>query len=922
MDPTASLSMPTGTVTLLFTDVEDSSRLWESNRDAMAAALRRHDAILRQAIAAHGGYVFKTVGDAFCAAFQSAPAAVGAALDAQRALNAADFSALGELRVRMAIHTGQCEERDRDYFGSTVNRAARLLDIAHGGQILLSDATSKLMDDQFPAGVLPRDLGAHRLKDLAHPEQVHQLVANGLPSEFPALRSLEANPNNLPFQFTSFVGRENDIAEVKALLAEHRLVTLVGAGGVGKTRLALQVGAQLLHDYSDGVWFVELAPLRDPKYVPTALAKSFDLAETAHLSMTELVVGYLKRRHALLIVDNCEHVIGAVAELVDALLQNCKDVRVLATSREPIKILGEHSVRVTSLSVPEKNATLTVGGALAHGAVALFVERAKSISSRFTLDEGNVTAVAELCRRLDGIALAIELAAAQVKVLSVEHLSQKLDDRFRLLTGGSRTALARQKTMRALIDWSYDLLSEKEQRLFCRLSVFANGWSMQAACSVCRDKVLEEWAIVDGLASLVDKSLVVANLSAIEERFTLFESTREYALEKLASSGEREAFERAHAAYFAGLAEGNDVTWETMPTRAWLTPISLEEDNFRAALDFTIEKRRDPGLGAALVARLPRYWWTAARQIEGLRWYQAAFNANDERVLTPNVVARMWYGISLMHSTTLMRREAKESTSRAVTLARACNDQLLLGWSLLNLGVACALMGDPTAGRSHCKEGLVIALERGSARLTAWLKWALALNDYVAGNLENARQTLEEELLVAQQLGDELLHGFVLVFLGNVELGLGNAERALQYARDSLELYLRIDDRISAANALTNIAPCHLALGNIADVRSAAREALSYASDAQNSRSIAIAVEYLSAVAAREGDPALAARLLGYADAWYRDSLTPRDITEQKADAQTMERLRDTLSSDQLAAELSAGAALSESHALDAALHV
>ncbi len=920
MDPTAALALPTGTITFLFTDVEDSSRLWESDRDAMASAMRRHDEILRQTCAAHGGYVFKTVGDSFCVAFQSAAGAVAAALAAQRAITSENFGPIHTFRVRMALHTGQCEERDRDYFGPTVNRTARLLDVAHGGQILLSDTTAKLMDEQLPPRALLRDLGTHRLKDLSHAERVHQLVADDLPSEFPALLSLGAHPNNLPFALTSFIGREEDVDEVKRLLAQHRLVTLVGAGGVGKTRLALQVGAQVLHDYRDGVWLVELAPLRDPKFVPAAVAKSLDLAETASVSTTELVTGYLKRRNALLILDNCEHVVGAVAELVDALLQSCEDLRILTTSREPIKIGGEHSLRVASLDVPEKGAALNATSAMQYSAIALFVERARSISADFQLSDDNVAAVAELCRRLDGIALAIELAAAQVKVLSVEHLGQKLDDRFRLLTGGSRTALTRQKTMRALVDWSYDLLTAKEQKLFCRLSVFANGWSMAAACAVCSDALLEEWAIVDGLASLVDKSLIVANVSGIEERFSLFESTRQYAVEKLTASGERQSFERAHAVYYAKLAERYDGTWEAMPTRPWLSPLQLEEDNFRAALDYTLEKRHDPALAAALVARLARYWWTAAKQVEGLRWYRAAFEAIDAGSLPADVVARMWYGISTMHATALMRREAKESATHALALARGVNDPALLGWSMINLGVAHALMGDPVAGRAQCKEGLVIAAERGFARLSAWLRFGLGLNDYISGALSEAREGLTETLALAQEFGDELLHGFVLVFLGNVELGLGNADRALQYARDSLELYLRIGDRIGAANALTNIAPCHLALGHIADVHSTGCEALRYASDVQNSRSIVIALEYLSAAEAQQGESQLAARLLGYAEKWYRDSRTPRDITEQKADSVTMERLRRDLPDAQLAAEIAAGADMSEAQAVEIVL--
>jgi len=641
MEP-ATLSRPTGTVTFLFTDVENSSRRWEADRNEMARALQRHDTILRRVIAAHGGFVFKTVGDSFCAAFQAAPEALAAALDAQRELTEPASDATNLLRVRMALHSGQCEERDRDYFGPAVNRTARLLDIAHGGQIVISGATASLTEEQLPEGAFLRDLGKHRLKDLAREEQVHQLIAPGLTAEFPALRSLGLHPNNLPLQLTSFIPRDAEMNSVKALLAEHRFVTLVGTGGVGKTRLALQIAAQVLHDYNDGVWFVDLSPLRDPQFVPAAFAKTFDLVESPTVSTSDLVACYLEHRNALLIVDNCEHVIGAVALLTETLLQRGKDIRILATSREPVRIIGEYVERVASLDLPENDDALTAQSALKYGAIALFVERAKAVSDDFVVTDGNVRIIAEICRRLDGIALAIELAAAHVKILSVDHLNQRLDDRFRILTGGSRTAMTRQSTMRATLDWSYDLLTEKERTLLRRLSVFADGWSMSAACVVCADTAIEEWEIVDGLAALVDKSLVVASVHESEERFHMFESTRLYAAEKLEDSGERELFERAHAAYFAGFAARTDATWENTPTDPWVAPLKREDDNFRAALDFTLEKCIDPALGAALVSRLYRYWWAAARQIEGLRWYKTAFTVNDLGTLNEIVVARMW----------------------------------------------------------------------------------------------------------------------------------------------------------------------------------------------------------------------------------------------------------------------------------------
>ncbi|HEV2038081.1 MAG TPA: adenylate/guanylate cyclase domain-containing protein, partial [Candidatus Eremiobacteraceae bacterium] len=459
VEATATRVLPTGTVTFLFTDIEGSTQRWESKRDAMKAAVARHDALMRGAIEADGGYVFKTIGDAFCAAFRTAPEAIRAALAAQRALAKEDFSAVDELRVRAALHTGYADERDGDYFGPTVNRVARLLAIGHGGQVIVSSATSDLLEGELPPQTSLRDLGAHRLKDLAHPERVYQLVAADLPAEFAPLKSLDALPNNLPLQVTSFIGREGDVAEIRCLSEKSRLLTLVGPGGVGKTRLALQVGADLLERYPDGVWFVELATLTDPELVPSETALALNVRLASDRSLTDSIVHALGRKRALLILDNCEHLVDAVAKLARSLLQHCPNVSILTTSREGLGIGGEDVARVASLSLPAKNEALTAEAALHFGAIALFADRAPMANKSFRLSDDNVAIVVDICRRLDGIPFAIELAVARVKVLSIADLSKALHERFRVLTGGDRTALPRQKTMRALIDWSYDLLT-------------------------------------------------------------------------------------------------------------------------------------------------------------------------------------------------------------------------------------------------------------------------------------------------------------------------------------------------------------------------------------------------------------------------------------------------------------------------------
>jgi len=533
------LARPTGTITFLFSDIEGSTQHWEKQRATMPDALRKHDELIRSAVEAQGGYVFKTVGDEFCAAFWRASDATAAALDAQRALAREDWSAIGGLAVRMALHSGATHERDGDYFGPVVNRVARLLAVANGGQVLISGSTALLLREIMPERTELRDLGEHRLKDLIEPEHVWQLIAPDLCETFPPLRSLRSLPNNLPRQLTPLVGREDVLAEIEPFVREHPLVTLVGTGGVGKTRVALQVGANLLDGSGDGVWFVELAPLTDSELVAGTIAAALGVREQQQRSILETLLHYLKPLRLLLVLDNCEHVIQEAAKVAAAILQGAPDVRILATSREPLRITGEHAFRMPSLAVPIEGDMVSADEALKYGAVALFTLRASEADSKFRLTDDSVPVVIEICQRLDGIAFAVELAAARVKVLGPRRLASRLDERFRVLTGGSRTALPRQQTMRALIDWSHDLLSEQEQKLFRRVAIFVGGWMLEAAEAVCADETLELLDVVDLMGSLVEKSLVVADADEGEARYRFLESTRAFALEKLAGSGER-----------------------------------------------------------------------------------------------------------------------------------------------------------------------------------------------------------------------------------------------------------------------------------------------------------------------------------------------------------------------------------------------
>jgi predicted ATPase/class 3 adenylate cyclase len=565
--------LPTGTVTFLFTDIEGSTKLWEQYPDAMRHTLVRHDALLHKVIEQHQGHVFKTVGDAFCAVFSSAENAVAAALTAQRALQAQDWGPVGAIRVRMALHRGTSDKRGGDYFGPTVNRVARLLSVGHGEQVLLSSALEAIVRDRLPPGANLRDLGSHRLKDLQQPEHIFQLVHPSLPADFPPLHSLQAFANNLPVQLTSFIGREWEMAEVKRLLATTRLLTLTGTGGCGKTRLALQIGAESLSDYADGVWCVELAALSDPSLAPQAVASALGVREEPNRPILSTLSDHLRSKSLLLILDNCEHLVTACAQVAETLLRTCPNLRVLATSREALNVMGETTWRVPSLSLPDLKQWSMVNGQWSmpsamtqYDAVRLFVERARASRPDFAMTGQNASAVVQLCHRLDGIPLAMELAAARVRALSVEQIEARLGDRFALLTSGNRMALPRHQTLRATIDWSYDLLTEAERVSLRRLSVFADGWTLEAAERVTSDEwrvtsdttldsrfsTPDTFDVLDLLLRLVDKSLVIADTqnSEAEVRYHMLETVRQYGWERLREAGEWEPVRGHHRDYF------------------------------------------------------------------------------------------------------------------------------------------------------------------------------------------------------------------------------------------------------------------------------------------------------------------------------------------------------------------------------------
>lgn len=615
--------LPTGTVTFLFTDIEGSTRLWEAHGEAMQGALARHDAILRIAVEENEGCVVKTTGDGIHAVFETAEQAMNAAVRAQVAFGQEVWGPMGQLRVRMGLHTGAAELRGGDYYGPTLNCAARLMAAGHGGQILVSNASEELVRDSMPREVALVDLGEHRFRDLGRPERTFQVVHPDLDREFPPLGSLDAVPSNLPLQRSEFIGRDEELAKITRLLDRSRVITLTGPGGVGKTRLALQVAADAITRFPDGVWFLDLAAVDDESLVSVAVAAALGIPERRHGSVEDAVIASLAAKQALLLFDNCEHVIDASARMADALAARCSHVSVLATSREALGIDGETTFAVAPLPLPNSDAD--EGGLLANDSVTLFGARAQAARHDFILTAENGSAVAEICRRLDGIPLAIELAAARVASMSPAAMLERIDERFRVLGQGRRTALARHQTLRGAVDWSYELLDTPDQKLFARLSVFAGGFTLEAAEIIATGEPIEANEVLDLLTGLVTKSMVQADDSAVDVRYRLLETLREYAGERLAEAGDVHESRQRHLRYYLELAETAAPHFFGADDSAWIPVIDAENDNLRAALVWA----RDEGLDDELVRithGVLHYWWRTGRMREGLNWIEAALD--------------------------------------------------------------------------------------------------------------------------------------------------------------------------------------------------------------------------------------------------------------------------------------------------------
>ena len=785
MDRTpASATQASSVTTFLFTDIEGSTRLWEAHPDRMRAELARHDAILRDAVETHRGTVVKTTGDGMYAAFSDPIDAVNATLELQRALAQSRASDV-PLHVRCGLHAGVVEHRDRDFFGTAVNRAQRIMTAAHGGQVLLSQVVADLVRTGLPGEITLHDLGPVRLRDIATPEHLYQLMHPELRRDFPVLRSLATIPTNLPQEVTSFVGRQRDVVDVLRMLRRTRLLTLHGVGGIGKTRLSLQVARAALEDFPDGTWFVDLAGSSDPSLVVQTLASVLGVKEPSDRPLFDAIAKRARECRMLIVLDNCEHLVQACAALARDLLQATTDVKIITSSREPLHIPGEVTYAVPTLPLPREDASADVQKLGEYASVQLFVERASAVRSEFRLTGENVQSVAAICRRLDGIPLAIELAAARVRALSAEQILARLDRRFALLTSTDRTALPRQQTLRALINWSYELLSAPERTVLARLSVFAAGWTLEAAEAVAAGGEVDSSQVLELLSSLVDKSLVVHELDA--DRYRLLEIVQQFAHEALLGSGEEQHTRDAHLTYYLALAQQARRELVGAQQRAWLERLDAERSNLLAAHAWCDRAQDGAELGLKLVTATRRYWMFSGLLALGHRVAAEALARTGAQART-RARCEALFDIGQIGSWMGRYSQAKQHLEESLAIARELSDKRRIAVVLQPLAQACLGLNDVAGAITHLTAALQLARELGEPREIAGSMIALAQVHRIENQLPDAERLYADALRVGRDIDDAQVIALASINLAMVAVTQGRNAAAATLLADALAI--------------------------------------------------------------------------------------------------------------------------------------
>ena len=902
------------TVTLVFTDIEGSTTLLEQVGDRYATLLADHHGIVDAAAAGEGGTRVDAAGDGLFFSFPTARGALTACIEAQRRLAGHRWPLGADVRVRMGIHTGEPMSAATGYVGIDVHRAARICGAGHGGQILLSQAARSLIGSSLPEDVRLRDLGEHRLRGIESPERLYQVVAPGLIADFPPTRSLDSTPNNLPRQLSSFVGRGDELSAAELRLGSATLLTLTGPGGVGKTRLALEVGTRLADTFPDGVWLVELAAVTDEELVDEAVASALRLKPRPGTEMLETLLEWLADRRLLLVLDNCEHVIEPVTGLAHEVMRRCPEVQILATSREALGIAGESLMAVPSMSVPPTEpSSQTVAAVVACDAVRLFVDRARAVLSGFELTDANAEAVAQICLRLDGIPLAVELAAARVRSLPPQQIAARLDDRFRLLTGGSRTALPRHRTLRAAMDWSFDLLNDGQRLLLSRLSVFVGSFSLEAAEAVCGDALVPARDIVDLLGDLVDRSLLLTEPSGGEARYRLLETVRDYAQERLVESEGAATTYGRHRDWFVRLVDLGRAGFFSGPIQPqWVERFAADHDNLRAALRWAEEDPDGADAELELVSGLWRFWEIRGDLAEGSAWLQRALARVADEVSPRRARALTGAGVLAAQRGDLSAAAGFHEASLAVN--RQLGDPLAIAAACSNCASLAIEHGEPARALELYTEGVGLAREGGDLQGAAFTLINLADLTARLGDDAEADRRYAESLAIFERFGDRwgVAHATTRLALaarrrGDVPMARSRYEEALAIHRDA-------GDRHAEARVLANLGDVAAEAGDAADAEALYRESLGLRRLLGDRIGIATILERLAGVA--DDRPERAAYLIGAAGMIRETIGAPLSAAGMAELDQFMARLTDAVGEDAVSASLASARASSLEHAL------
>jgi len=906
---------PTGTVTFLFTDIEGSTMLAQQYPDAYSRALERHHSILQNAITSNGGFVFGTAGDSFFAAFQNAEDAVRSSVDAQ--LKLADEEREDSIiKVRMGIHTGNVEWNGKNYMGYLVlARTARIMSAANGDQIVISD-TALTLCDAVKNSFTFRDLGIRRLKDVIEPIRLYQIIAPGMRENFPPLKTLDSHPNNLPVQLTQFIGREAEIVQVKNLLRQNSLLTITGPGGTGKTRIALQSAADLIDEFKHGVWLAELDSISDPDVIYHSTMQTLGISEQANQDNAETLCEFLKDKELLLILDNCEHLIEACSVMVERLLRRSAKLKILTTSREALRCSGEQTFRILSMKTPDPKDENTAEQLTQYESVRLFIERALAVNQNFRVNNSNAPALAEICFQLDGIPLAIELAAARVKILPLEKILERLKDRFTLLTGGGRNILPRKQTLKALVDWSYDLLSEKEKELWHKLSIFASGWTLEAAEEICSDENMLEQEIFDTINDLAKKSIIVYNQE--KDRFRMLETIRQYGMEKLTSSGESDRIEEKHLKYYLRLADipGNKLRGKE--GGYWMNLLNNEANNVEKALNRALEDPEGED-GLSLALNMGYYWQIKGYYSEGMRLIETALSKRPDASTLNHIRAhsslgnfarlRSEYSKAEEHLKKALKisREIKVKDDEAAILHRLAileydrgnynlaeklyienlkhyqttGDKPAIGRTLNNLANTYSVQGNIEKANTMYEESLEIRREEGDVLGISVILCNIGILAYQSGNFEKAKNLLNESLQIRIEIGDRSGASITFANLGNSSFNQGEYAEAKKFYEESLSIYREIGDPAGIAEALSNLGNVSMENGDIEKALSFYEESLAIARK--------INLELLAALSLHGmGTAAFANREYDVAGKLYLESLM---IFKQKSSLMEIEKV-------------------------------